>query len=110
MKAWALLLGTVLTFGAAEQTWTGKISDSICRAKHELGEGIETPPDPECTIVCIRGGSKYILSVSDEKFYQIANQDNADLPKNAGRFVKITGELKGDSITVTKIEVVPEQK
>ena len=90
---------------AAEQTWTGQISDSACGGKHEeTAEGQGKMPDGECTEACVRGGSKYVL-VSDGKVLQIANQDNKDLATHAGHTVKLTGELKGASVTVTKIEM-----
>jgi hypothetical protein len=43
--------------------------------------------------------------VSDGKVLQIANQDNKDLATHAGHTVKLTGELKGASITVSKVEM-----
>ena len=97
---------TAGTMFAAEQTWNGQISDSLCGAKHEsesIGEGNGKISDQECTVACVKGGSKYVL-VSSGKVYQIANQTHADLAKSAGRTVKLTGEMKGDSITVSKIE------
>ena len=90
---------------AAEQTWTGQISDSACGAKHE--EAVENEgvmADRECTVACVRGGSKYVLVV-DGKVLQITNQDNKDLATHAGHKVKMTGELKGSSITVSRIEM-----
>jgi hypothetical protein len=90
---------------AAEQTWSGKISDSACGAKHEeAAEGQGVMADRDCTQACIRGGSKYVLVV-DGKVLQIANQDNKDLATHAGHAVKMTGELKGNAITVSKIEM-----
>ena len=90
---------------AAEQTWSGNISDSACGAKHEeAAEGQGKMPDRECTQACVRGGSKYVLVV-DGKVLQIANQDNKDLATNAGHAVRLTGELKGNAITVSKIEM-----
>jgi len=90
---------------AAEQTWTGQISDSACGAKHEeAAEGQGKMPDRECTTACVRGGSKYVIVV-DGKTLQIANQDNKELATHAGHKVKLTGELKGNSITVSKIEM-----
>jgi hypothetical protein len=101
--ATALLFTTVAT--SAEQTWTGQISDSACGAKHEeAAEGQGKMPDRECTVACVRGGSKYVL-VSDGKVFQIANQDNKDLATHAGHTVKMTGEMKGTAITVSKIEM-----
>jgi hypothetical protein len=104
----ALTVALLLTFtiaGAAEQTWTGQISDSACGKKHEeAAEGNGVMPDRECTQACIRGGSQYVFVV-DGKVLKIANQDNKDLATHAGHTVKLTGDLKGDTITVTKIEM-----
>jgi hypothetical protein len=110
MKTSALLLTAVLfasSIGAsaAEQTWSGKIADSACGAKHEeAAENQGVMADRECTEACVRGGSKYVLVV-DGKVFQIANQDHKDLAVHAGHAVKMTGELKGNVITVTKIEM-----
>ena len=98
----ALLIAQAGAF-AAEQTWTGKISDSACGAKHEEaveGEGIMA--DRDCTQACVRGGSKYVL-VIDGKVLQIANQDNTDLATHAGHKVTVTGEMKGQAITISKM-------
>src|ERR1700674_1399807 len=98
----AVLLVSAAPF-AADQTWAGQISDSACGAKHEeAAEGQGKMPDRECTVACVRGGSKYVLVV-DGKVYQIANQDNKDLDTHAGHKVTLTGEMKGQSITVSKI-------
>src|SRR5262249_8994991 len=100
----ALLLTSGLSI-AAEQTWTGNISDSACGKKHEeAAEGNGVMPDRECTEACVRGGSKYVLVV-DGTVYQIANQDQKDLATHAGRKVQLTGELKGSVITVSRIEI-----
>ena len=90
---------------AAEQTWTGQISDSACNAKHEeAAEGQGKMPDRDCTVACVRGGSKYVL-VADGKVFQITNQDNKALATHAGHKVTLTGELRGQTITVSKIEM-----
>jgi hypothetical protein len=100
----ALLLAPAV-ISATEQTWSGKISDSACGAKHEeAAENEGVMPDRDCTQACVRGGSKYVLVV-DGKVFQIANQDNKDLAAHAGHAVKMTGELKGNTITVSKIEM-----
>ena len=88
---------------AAEQTWTGKISDSACGVKHE--EAVENEgvmADRDCTQACVRGGSKYVLVV-DGKVWQIANQDNKDLATHAGHTVTVTGEMKGQATTISRI-------
>jgi hypothetical protein len=109
MKTALLSLSIGLLAGAvslgAQQTWTGKIADSACGAKHEeAAEGQGVMPDRDCTQACVRGGSKYILVV-DGKVMKIANQDNKDLATHAGHAVKVTGELKGDTITVSSVEM-----
>ena len=91
---------------AAEQTWTGQISDSLCGAKHEeAAEGQGKMPERDCTLACVRGGSKFVL-LADGKILQIANQDLADLKTHAGAQVRITGEMKDNAIVVSKIETV----
>ena len=99
------LLAGMATLGA-QQTWTGQISDSACGKKHEeAAEGNGVMPDRDCTQACVRGGSKYVLVV-DGKVLQIANQDNKDLATHAGHTVKMTGELKGNAITVSSVEMI----
>jgi hypothetical protein len=41
----------------------------------------------------------------DGKVFPIANQDNKDLATHAGHLVKMTGEMRGSAITVSKIEM-----
>jgi len=91
---------------AAEQTWTGRISDNLCNASHTKMATSVFPPfeDPQCTLECIKAGGKFVFVDKDEKLLQIANQDFEDLKKHPGVPVTLTGELKGDVITITKIE------
>lgn len=102
----AFLVAVVLSagrLGAAEQTWTGELSDSACGAKHEeAAEGAGKMSDRECTLACVHGGSQYVL-VSDGKVYKITNQSFGALAENAGKTVKVTGELKDGAITVSRI-------
>ena len=100
----AVVTLSLVALRAAEQTWVGEISDSACGMKHESGvENVPPPPANECVANCIRGGSKYVIVASD-KVFQIANQNAAGLATLAGSKVKITGELKGDAVTISKIE------
>jgi len=100
--AFAMLLSASLS---AQQTFTGQISDSLCKAKHEeAAEGQGKMADHDCTVACVKGGSKYVLLGADGKVYDIANQDFKDLEKMAGSKVTITGELKGNAISVSKID------
>jgi hypothetical protein len=111
MKIFIFLMCTLVVIAAitlsarpAEQTWSGEISDSHCRAEHQpIAEDDPVLPSPECVKICLKNGFKYVFVV-DEKVYSISNQDHADLAKFAGQAVKLTGELKGDTIAVAKIE------
>jgi hypothetical protein len=86
-----------------EQTWKGKISDSMCKDKHPAGEHDgKKMTDADCTSVCVKNGSKYVF-VSDGKVFQLANQGSKTIASHAGQEVQLTGELKGDTITATKI-------
>ena len=102
----ALILAILAAAPAfAEQTFTGQISDSLCKAKHEeAAEGQGKMADHDCTVACVKGGSKYVLLAADGKLYDIANQDFKDLEKMAGQKVKMTGDLKGNAISVTRID------
>ena len=98
-----------LTFGLfftmscfAAGTFTGKISDSSCGVSHAKMMGEHGKSERACTLACIKGGSKYVF-VSGNGVYQITNQDFADLEKRAGQMVELTGDMKGDTVTVTKI-------
>jgi hypothetical protein len=117
LAAASLLVVRTIAAAPAETTWSGQISDSACGAKHEeAAEGQGKMPDRDCTQACVRGGSKYVLVVQEERdgfsratVFQIANQDNKDLATHAGHSVNVTGELKGNTITVSKIVMPPAQ-
>jgi hypothetical protein len=84
---------------AAEQTLSGTISDSMCGVSHK---GMSTKmTDRECTQVCASKGAQYAL-VSDGKAYKLMNHDS-DLKTHAGHTVNLTGDVKGDTIRVSKI-------
>src|SRR5262245_39697526 len=101
-----ILAVTGLSLSRAEETWTGEIIDSACKYEHvSVAEGEAVLSAFECVKVCLRGGLKYMFLV-DEKLYEIENQKHPDLEKFAGKPIKLTGELKGKSITVSKIEPV----
>ena len=80
-----LTLGLVLATSCFAGTWTGQISDSSCGASHAkmMGQGGKMKTTRDCTLGCIKGGSKYVF-VSAGSVYQIENQSFADLEKRAG--------------------------
>ena len=108
MKKFAMLTAAIVFAAApfasaADKTWDGVISDARCNGKHAKAEhGSQATSDNECVTKCVSGGQKYVF-VAGGKTYQIANQDFADLKKHGGHKVALTGEMKGDAITVSKI-------
>ena len=104
-----LLFATVLSLGlaafAADRTITGVITDSMCQTNHAMMQhGSSKMSDHDCTVACVKSGQKYVLA-SGGRIYEIANQDFADLEKNAGATVRATGQVSADakSITITKL-------
>ena len=87
--------------GRPETSVVGYISDSMCGLKHMSGMG----DDKNCTLSCVKQGSKFVLADRDhKKVYQLdkAGQDKAK--EFAGQKVKITGRVTGRSIRVSSIE------
>ncbi len=79
----------LLAFCAASvygASWTGEISDSACGTSHAkmMGEHKDLKTDRDCTLACVKAGSKYVL-VSDGKVFQIENRESPALQQRAGR-------------------------
>jgi hypothetical protein len=102
----AALVATLTASAAwtADQTLKGVISDSMCGASHK-GMGTKKT-DRECTQACAAKSAQYVL-VSEGKVYKLTNHD-ADLKAHAGHTVNLTGDVKDDTIRVSKIEM-PKQ-
>ncbi len=98
------------SFAAAhDQTWTGQISDSMCGRSHKsmTEHGDKKMTDHDCTIACVKGGGKYVF-VAGGKIYNIENQSFAGLGDHDAHQVKITGAMKGEAITVSRIDMVAQ--
>lgn len=115
MKAFSLFLGAGVMLAAsafaAETTWTGRISDSMCGASHsKMEHGGKKTSAHDCTIACVKGGAKYVF-VSKGRVFEIQNHMKA-LEEHAGHTVKLTGELASDgkTITASKIEMPRAKK
>lgn len=103
-RAFALLILSLPGF-AAQKTWTGQITDSMCGADHSaMANGGKKVDSHDCTLVCTKGGAKFAF-VSNGKVFDISNQSFADLTKHAGHTVSVEGDLSSDgkTITVTKV-------
>ncbi len=102
----ASMLGA-MSVSAADQTWTGRISDSMCGAKHKkmAEHGTTKMADRDCTMACVKEGGKYVF-VLKGKVYKIDNQDFAALQEYGGHMVQLTGEMTGDTIKVSNIGMI----
>jgi hypothetical protein len=84
-----------------QQMLSGSISDSMCKVNHSGMPKKMT--DRDCTRACAAKGAQYVL-VSDGKVYRLTNHD-AELKTHAGHTVNLTGNVNGDTIRVSKIEM-----
>lgn len=85
---------------ASEQSFSGMVTDSQCRARHAKNSG-KSPA--ECARACVRDGLQYML-VDGGKVYALEGQA-ADLDKLAGQRASVAGTLDGITIHVTSISV-----
>lgn len=102
-----LIAGASTMRAAAQQTFTGRLSDSTCGASHQskaAAAGGHT--DRQCLLACINALAKYVLVDQSNQVLPVANQDAMGLPLYAGRPVRLTGEWKGGAIFVTKVEAI----
>jgi hypothetical protein len=104
-----LRLATIALFSASaafadDVRWIGEISDSNCGASHKstIEHSGKTMSDADCTAACVKGGAKYVF-VYEGKVYKIENQDASGLTEAAGKTVKISGTITGDTIKVTRV-------
>ena|ERR1700730_1473363 len=99
-----LSTGVALVPGVAAdstQTFTGKVSDAMCGAKHT--EGSLAPA--ACVRACVQKGAKYALVVGD-KVYTLSTSDQAtldELNKLGWEQAKVTGTASGDTISVKSL-------
>jgi hypothetical protein len=103
MKRLLLAAGiTVAFFGLslAAGEWTGHISDSKCGAAHSD----HSEKSINCVRACVKGGQKPVFVTADKKVLSIANPDK--VMNYLGHQVKVTGELKGETLNVASVQNV----
>ncbi len=84
----------------AETSLVGYISDSMCGLKHMSGMG----DDKNCTPVCVKKGSQFVLADRDhKKVYKLDKAGRDKAQEFAGQKVKVTGRVTGRTIQVTSI-------
>ena len=91
----ALAFGLAASAMAAE--FKGFVEDTKCSTNPAMKD------DADCAKKCIKGGSPAVLVTTDGKIYKIANQDK--IVEHAGMKVVVTGDMKGDTITVASVKM-----
>ncbi|MGB8582304.1 MAG: hypothetical protein WCD47_15900 [Candidatus Sulfotelmatobacter sp.] len=93
-------LAALPAFAAGARTFTGKVSDAMCGAKHE--EGVDPAT---CVRACVKKGAKYALVV-DDKVYTLDTPTQAEkdeLNKLAWEQATVKGTANGDTIEVKSV-------
>lgn len=83
---------------AGPHTFSGMVTDSNCRARHNKNSNLSST---ECAELCIRGGAKYVL-VDGEKVFFLEGHPR-QLAKLAGQRAEVHGTLTGETIQVDSI-------
>jgi hypothetical protein len=99
LKRVVLALALVVTFftvTAMAGEWKGYVSDEKCGAKHAKDH------NAKCVEGCVKGGAAPVF-VTGGKVYKV--DDAAKLQDHLGHDVTITGDLKGDTITVQDVKM-----
>ena len=96
LTATALLTLGLAAAGMAAD-FSGFIEDTACSTKPAMKN------DADCAVKCIKGGSPAVLVTPDGKIYKIAEQDK--IAAHAGHNVTITGDLKGDTISISSVKM-----
>jgi hypothetical protein len=104
-----VLAAGLLVAAPKSETFSGEIMDSQCATmgSHDemmKKEGASSPK--ECTLQCVKMGSKYVLlNSSSHKVYQLSDQSAPE--QYAGQKVKVTGSLDKASNTVQVQKISP---
>jgi hypothetical protein len=93
------MAGLLLAAGmASAASLTGYISDSFCGA----GNGTGAAESRKCTKDCLSNGATAVfVTEKDKKVYKLAGKDVKPMVDHK---VTITGDLKGDTFTVTDVK------
>ena len=96
---WCVLGGTLFAKPQRE-TWIGYVTDTHCGTNCQVTKNMT--PDLKCIRRCVKKGSKYGLW-SGNKVYVLEPQ--ANVSQFAGKNVKVTGTLSGDTIRIAALVV-----
>ena len=97
----ATVFATVLAAANQPQTFTGVITDTMCKKEHTMVAG---QPDDKCIAMCVKGTSSQYGLYDGKEVLKLSDQKTP--AKFAAQRVKITGTLneKTKTIKVATIE------
>ena len=93
-KTIATIFASAALMLAADQTFTGTITDSMCGGDHK---GMNMGADDKCVTECVKAGAKYALW-DGKNSYTLSDQTGA--AKFAARKVTVTGTLDAKAKTI----------
>ncbi len=101
-KLTSLFIAGALVAGAATQTFTGVVTETMCGKDHAM---MKVAPDAKCVVECVKAGSKYAL-YDGKTVYVLSDQKTPE--RFAGQKVKITGTLNANT-KIIKVESIAAQ-
>jgi hypothetical protein len=94
-----LWMGSISLFAQERQTLTGVVSNTHCGLKHSTGNA----GDAGCVKMCVKDNNASYALVAGGKLIKLDGM-TAELENLAGQTAKLTGQVKGDSMHVEKVE------
>ena len=88
--------------GGAQRVFVGLVTDDHCGARHVP---VSPQGSAECTRMCIRNGSKYVLVNGEQSYLLQGGSDELDAV--AGQRANIVGSLAGGVILVSSVSLLP---
>jgi hypothetical protein len=82
---------------AATTSLTGVITDDMCSKKHMM----PGKSDAECIRACVKEGAKFAVQSSGKTY--ILDGKTSEVSALAGKKVTVSGELKGNTLTVSSV-------
>jgi hypothetical protein len=86
---------------AATTTLTGVVTDDMCGGGKHMMTG---KANAECIRACVKEGAKFAV-LADGKTYILAGK-SSEVSALAGKKVAVSGDLKGNTLTVISIAAV----
>lgn len=107
------LFSASVLLAADSATTTGVLIDNKCAGTKNEEAAAKHPK--ACALKCINGGEAAVVVVGDKKFKLDENgtklaKEYLAKEENKSTKVKITGEVKGDTINATAITAAEEKK